>query len=347
MGFLDQISTIATTVIAPGVVDNIGKSGPLMAALRKNCSRVWEGPSIQENILYGLLNGQSYSPGANFNINQKQVATGGTFYPRYYVVPVPIVLEKALVEMTGPTAKFDHVDLQLQAAAITMGAMLAVDCYKHGQNVTTDRTTKINGLEEAYNDGTNAGPVSASAFSTYGTLTRNAEVDAALNSPMTSPTANFAGAPITMSALEQAWQSVAYGTEKCDLITCSNLAYSYIKTAFASQQRFESTDGQFGFKSIAFNGSEIIADRYAPGTYSPTTDESNILGMAALSYETIWFHNTKYLRFYISNQPLMAFGLEPFVPANDSSVAVAKYRFAGTLTSTSNRMGRVLFGIGA
>lgn len=345
MAFLDQVNTIATKIIAPGVVDNIGKSGPLMAALRKNCSKTWEGFQLQENLMYGLLNGQSYAPGANIPANQVQVATGATFTPRYYIVPVPVVLEQVLVEMNGPTAKFDHVDMQLQAAAITMGAMLAVDCYKHGQNVTTDRTLKINGLEEAYNDGTNAGPMSAT-FTTYGTLTRNAEVESALNSPMTGPTANVNGA-ISMSALEQAWQSVQYGTEKCDLITCSNNAYSYIKLAFASQQRFESTDGQFGFKNIAFNGSEIIADRYAPGTYSPTAREAAVLGMAALSGETIWFHNTKYLRFYISNQPLMAFGLEPFIPANDSSLLVAKYRFAGTLTSTSNRMGRVLFGISA
>jgi hypothetical protein len=289
----------------------------------------------------------AYAPGDTFDISQVQLATGTTVTPRYYNVPVPAYLEKIKIEMNGPQAVFDYVDLLLQNAALTMSAKLAADAYKFGQNQGTDRTLLINGLDEALNDGTNAGP-SGNIFASYLTLTRNdANIGSALNSPMTGPTANVAGA-ISYPILEEAWNSVVVGQETPDLLVTTNKGLSFIKMVFQNQQRFENTtSADFGFQGVKFNGSIIVQSQYAPGAATPSTQETNKLGLSALAGETLWFLNTKYLRFYVSTDPLYGFGFTGFVPAQNNSVVVGHYRFAGNLTCIGPRYGRVLFGITA
>ena len=48
---LDQVNTVATKVIQPGVADNYFKAGPVMAYFRSRFNRKWTGPQIQENYL--------------------------------------------------------------------------------------------------------------------------------------------------------------------------------------------------------------------------------------------------------------------------------------------------------
>src|SRR3990172_5302187 len=345
MAFLDPVNTIATKRIVPGVVDLVFKNDPLLAFFRRNSLMRYEGgPSWQENFMYGISNVAAYAPGDTFDIAQIQLATGTTVTPRYYNVPVPAYLEKIKIEMNGPQAVFDYVDLLLQNAALTMSAKLASDAYKHGQNVGTNRTLNINGLEEALNDGTNTGP-SGSTFASYLSLTRNdANIGSALNSPMTGPTANLAGA-LSYPKLEQAYNSVVVGQESPDLLVTTNLRLSYIKMVFQSQQRFEKSDVDFGLQGIKFNGSVIVQSQYCPGTATPSTAETNKLGLSALAGETLWILNTKYFRFYVSTDPLYGFGFTGFVPAQNNSVVAGHYRFAGNLTCTGPRYSRVLFGI--
>jgi hypothetical protein len=247
--------------------------------------------------------------------------------------------------MNGPNAVFDYVDLLMQDAALTMSAKLAADAYKWGQNQGTDRTLNINGLDEALNDGTNAGP-GGQTFASYLTLTRNdANIGSALNSPMTNPTANVAGA-ISYPILEQAWNSVVIGQEIPDLVVTTNLGMSYIKMIFQTQQRFEGAASDFGFQGIKFNGSTILQSQYAPGARTASAQETAHLGFSAYSAgETVWILNTKYFRFYLSTDPLFGFGFTGFMPAQNNSVVVGHYKFAGNLTCTAPRLSRVLFGI--
>jgi len=347
MAFLDPVNTIATKRIVPGVVDLVFKNDPLLAFFRRNSLQRYEGgPSWQENFMYGISNVAAYQPGDTFDISQVQLATGATVTPRYYNVPVPAYLEKIKIEMNGPQAVFDYVDLLLQNAALTMSARLAVDAYKFGQNQGTDRTLFINGLEEALNDGTNAGP-SGNIFANYLTLTRNdANIGSSLNSPMTGPAANVGGA-LSYPTLEQAYNSVVVGQETPDLLVTTNLGLSFIKMVFQSQQRFESSDQDFGFRGIKFNGSIIVQSQYAPGSATPSSQESAKLGISALAGETLWILNTKYFRFYVSTDPLYGFGFTGFIPAQNNSVVVGHYRFSGNLTCTGPRYSRVLFGITA
>jgi len=346
MAFLDPVNTIATKRIVPGVVDVVFKNDPLLAYLRRNSLQRYEGgPSWQENFMYGISNVSAYQPGDTFDISQVQLASGTTVTPRYYNVPVPAYLEKIKIEMNGPQAVFDYVDLLLQNAALTMSAKLAADAYKFGQNQGTDRSLFINGLDESLNDGTNAGP-SGNIFASYLSLTRNdANIGTALNSPMTNPTANVGG-PISYPVLEQGWNSVVVGQEHPDLLVTTNRGLSFIKMVFQNQQRFENTtQGDFGFEGVKFNGSIIVQSQYCPGAAAVSTVEANKLGLAALSGETIWYLNTKYLRLYVSTDPIYGFGFTGFVPAQNNSVVVGHYRFAGNLTNTAPRYGRVLFGI--
>jgi hypothetical protein len=358
LAFLDPVNTIATKRIVPGVVDLVFKSGPLMAFIKRNALQRYEGgPSWQENFMYGIQDVYAYSPGDTFALNQRQVATGTTVVPRYYVVPVTAFIEKLKIEMNGPQAVFDYVDLLLQNAAMSMSAYLACDAYRHGQNVSgVDRSLRINALEEALNDGTNAGPFGY-AFPNYLTLSRITDPSRdAIQARMTQPNANING-PITYSTLEHAWNSVVIGQETPDLMVTTNKGMSYIKMAFQGQQRFEGTSQDFGFQGIKFNGSVILQDQYAPGTETPSTEETNKLGIVPLdgsadghgntlsNGETLWFLNTKYLRFYVSTDPLFGFGFTGFLPAQNNSVVAGRYHFAGNMTNVGPRYSRVLFGI--
>lgn len=353
MAFLDTVNTITQKTIVPGMVDQVFKAGPTMAFIKRNCLEKYAGgPSWQENFLYGMLDVQAYEPGDTFDFIQQQIFTGGTVVPKYYNVPVPALIEKVKLEMAGPNAVFNYVDTLMQTAAMTMSAKLATDIFRHGQAIGTgvsdNRSKYINGLDEALCDGVTAGPF-ANYFPTYLTLTRNdANIGAALNSPKLATAGYVAGnvaGSLSYPILEQAVNSVVYGAESPDLLVTTNKGMSLIKLAFHSQQRYEGTSADFGFQGVKFNGTTIFQDRYAPGTDTVSAMESAKLGISALSGETLWILNTKYIRFYLSTDPLFGFGFTGFLPGRDDSLVVGHYKFAGNVTVQAPRLMRVLWGI--
>jgi hypothetical protein len=159
---------------------------------------------------------------------------------------------------------------------------------------------------------------------------------------MTNPAASITN--ITYPILEQAWASVTYGAEKPDLIITTNRGWSYIKMAFQAQQRFESGETDFGFTGVKFNSTVILPDRYAPGTETPNSFETDDLGITALGGETLWILNSRHIRFYAAANPLFGFGFTGFLPAQDTSQVVGRYHWAGNLTVTGPRYSRVLYG---
>lgn len=353
MAFLDPVSTITRKTIIPGVTDLVFKSGPTMAYIKKSCLERYEGgPSWQENFLYGMLPVEAYTPGDSFTITQEQIFTGGTVTPRYYNVPVSAIREKVQIEMAGKEAVFNYVDMLMQTAALTMSAKLATDIFRHGQasgtGVSNDRIKYINGLDEALCDGVTAGPFS-NYYPTYLALTRNdANIGSSLNSPKLATDGTIAGnvaGNISYPVLEQAVNSVVYGTEAPNLIVTTNRGMSYIKMAFQAQQRFMDTTLDLGFQGVKFGLATIFQDRYAPGASSVSTQESAKLGISALSGETLWILNTKYIRFYVSTSPEYGFGFSGFIPAQDNSLVVGHYKFVGNLTVQAPRYMRVLWGI--
>lgn len=354
MAFLDPVNTITQKEILPGVTDLVFKSGPTMAYIKRNCLEKYHGgPSWQENFLYGMLPVEAYNPGDSFTITQEQIFTGGTVTPKYYNVPVSAIREKVQIEMAGKHAVFNYIDMLMQAAALTMSAKLATDIFRHGQaaggGVADDRSLLINGLDEALNNGLNAGPFN-NTYANYLTLTRNdANINEALNAPITAAEGvipgNVAG-NINYPTLEQGFNSIVYGTEQPNLMVTTNSGMSYIKMAFQAQQRFMETTVDLGFQGVKFNGATIFQDRYAPGAAAVGTQEAAKLGISALDEgETLWFLNTKYIRFYVSTSPEYGFGFSGFLPAQDNSVVVGHYKFVGNMTVQAPRYMRVLWGI--
>lgn len=341
MAFLDPVDTITRKEIVPGVVDLVFKSSPLLAYLKQNCLKPYNGgPSWQENFMYDVLNGGDFQSGDTFDITQVQIENGLTVTPRRYQVSVSAYLDKLKMELNGPEAVFDYVDLRMQNAALTMSAKLAIDAYKDGQS--SGRTTKLNGLSEGLSDGATAS-YDGNTYTTYLGITRSTVGDA-LDSPMTNPAASVSGA-IDYPTLEQAWNSVVVGTEEPDLIVTTNTGMSFIKMAFQSQQRFEGMDAMFGFRGVKFNGSMIMQDQYCPGLYG--VNDAKLGNYYVSTGETLWILNTKYLRFYVSTDDLMGFGFTGFKPSQNSLTVAGQYLFAGNLTVPAPRYSRVLHAITA
>lgn len=358
MAFLDEVNSITRKTIVPGGVDQVFKSGPTMAYLRRNCLAKYQGgPSWQENFVYDMQSVTAYNPGDVFDYSTSQFFTGGTVTPRYYNVPVAALIEKVKLTLAGPEAVFNYIDTLLQNAAMTMSAKLAIDIFRHGQAATTGisvgREKFINGLDEALCEGVTAGPF-GNYYTSYLTLTRNdANIGTALNSHKLAATGYVngnVGGPISYPVLEQAYNSCVYGTESPDLLITTNKGMSLIKLAFHAQQRYEGTSADFGFQGIKFNGATIFQDRYAPGSDVVSAPEANKLGRgtsgsAEISAETLYFLNTKYIRFYVSTDKLFGFGFTGFLPSQDTSTVVGHYKFAGNLTVQAPRFQRVLWGI--
>ena len=151
---IDDVNTVVTKEIIPGVVDGYFKAGPLIAMCRRRFTRKWIGPQIQHNLMYKPMIGGAYGKGASFNVTRQQTRTGVLFTPRYYEVNVTEFLEDLEVEMAGPRAAFSVLRTDLAQAALTISAILEIAAFHHGQNLAgSNRILEVNGLEEAFTDG--------------------------------------------------------------------------------------------------------------------------------------------------------------------------------------------------
>ncbi len=287
-----------------------------------------------------MPNGGAFADGSTFTMEIAQVEQGATFLPKFYGVPVTISKSQIQVFNKGPEAVFRLVDSRLQNAALTMSAILAIAQYNDGQSA--GRTLELNGIAEALNDGTN-NSWNGSTYTTYGTLSRNGTIGAALNSPLTGPTSNVAG-PITNKLLEEAYNTVVIGDEYPNLMVTTNLGMSYIKEKFQPQWRVETQDPKIGFNGVKFNQAMVIQSQYAPGTVAPA--DSTKLGWTTVSAgETIFYLNTKYWRLYVTDDPEFGFGFTGFKPAQDSLIVGGQYLFSGNITCQAPRLNKQLFAI--
>lgn len=345
---LDEINTVATKRIQPGLVDNYFKSGPVMAYLKTRFNRKWTGPQIQENFMYGVPGkGGAYKKGATFNLVKQQNKTGMLFTPRYYRVNVTEFLEDLEVEAAGPTAVFSLLKVDLAAAAIQMSSILEIALFHNGQNVGgNDRTAEINGLEEALTDGINTTWTGAT-FLAYGGQTR-ADVSPALN----SPTGLIQPSVATMSfrALEHSFMSCTIGAERPKLGVTTNRAMGFIAETFSPQQKIDVLDPEINWPGMKFNTATIVVSQYCPG--ADGVNDAN-LGDYFNATETFWWLNPgpqgddAYLRLYIAQSPKFAFGFTGFKGARDDNQVSGQILFGGNFTCRSPRLNRGLYGITA
>lgn len=342
-GFLDELNTSTQRNIVPGIVDNVFKNDPLLAYMKKNnLEKFTGGTQIQENFIYDVLpNGGAYADGQTFSMVLAQVETGATFLPKHYVVPVTLSKNQIQIFNKGPEAVFRLVDSRLQNAALTMSAILAIALYNEGQSTT--RSLELNGLAEILNDGTN-NSWTGSAYSTYGTLSRSTTGGSVLKSPLTLPTANIAG-PITYKLLEEGYNSIVIGDEYPNLMVTTNLGMSYIKEKFQPQWRVETQDANIGFNGVKFNQAMIIQSQYAPGSAGVNDAKLGNYLAPSSQGETLFFLNTKYFRFWVTDDPEFGFGFTGFKPAQDSLIVGGQYLFSGNVTCQAPRLNRHFYNI--
>jgi hypothetical protein len=341
---LDDVNTVTTKTILPGVVDNFFRAGPLIAYLKTRFTRKWVGPQIQENYLYAPQRGGAYKKGATFNITKRQTRTGMLFTPRYYETNVTEFLEDIEVEQAGPQAMFNIVKTDLAEAALTLSGILEIAAYHHGQALAgDDRSAEINGLEEALTDGTNPS-WTGTTFLNYGGQDR-VSVGSALNSPtglistQSLPTASFRG-------LNHSYLSCCIGSEHPMIGVTTNRMLGYISETFLPHQIVDVVDPEINWPGLKFNQARIVVSQYAPG--ADGVNDADLGNYLDADGETFWWLNPgpqgddAYLRLYIAQSPKFAFGFTGFKGARDDNMVSGQILFGGNLTVKAPRLSRAL-----
>lgn len=343
---LDDVNTVTTKTIMPGVVDNFFKAGPLIAYLKSRFTRKWIGPQIQENYMYAPMKGGAYKKGATFNILKRQTRSGMLFTPRYYEVNITEFLEDIEVEQVGPNAVFSVVKTDMAEAALTMSAILEIAAFHHGQALAgDDRSAEINGMEEIFTDGVNL-TWTGSTFPSYGGQLR-ASVAPALNSPVGLITPSVAG--MSFRALQHSYLSTCIGNEHPLIGLTTNRGMGYIAETFLPHQIVDVVDPEINWPGLKFNQAKIVVSQYAPG--ADGVNDPDLGNYLAAAGETFWWLNPgpqgddAYIRLYIAQSPKFAFGFTGFKGARDDNMVAGQILFAGNLTGRAPRLSRALFGI--
>lgn len=343
---LDDVNTVTTKQIMPGVVDGYFKAGPLVAMMKARFTRRWIGPQIQENFMYKPMQGGAYKKGAAFNVTRRQTRTGMLFSPRYYQVNVTEFLEDLEVEMVGPTAAFSVIRTDMQQASLTMSAILEIAAMHHGQALAgDDRSAEINGLEEALNDGTNAS-WAGNTFTSYGGQTRT-DVAPALNPPVGLITANVGG-PISYRVLRHSYFSSILGNEAPTIGLTTNRCMGYIAENFLPHQIVDTTQPEINWPGLKFDRSTILMSQYAPG--ADGVNDADLGNYNAASETFMWLNlgpqgDDAYIRLYIAQSSKFAFGFTGFKGAREDNQVSGQILFAGNLTVKALRLSRILHGI--
>jgi len=345
---LDDVNTTVTKEIEPGVVDGYFKAGPLIAMAKARFNRKWIGPQIQENFMYKPMKGGSYKKGATFDITRRQTRTGLLFGPRYYQVTVTEFLEDLEVEMAGPRAAFSVIRTDMSQAALTMSAILEIAAFHHGQPIAgDDRSSEINGLEEALTAGGDA-TWTGNVFPSYGGQTR-ADVAPALNPPTGLIAANLGGSPISYRVLRHSYFSCIIGNEAPGTGITTNRCMGYIAENFLPHQIIDTTQPEIAWPGLKFDKATIMMSQYCPGADGVNDDD---LGNYFANNETFWWLNfgpqgdDAYIRLYIAQSRKFAFGFTGFKGAREDNQVSGQILYAGNLTVKALRLSRVLFGIG-
>jgi hypothetical protein len=343
---LDDINTVTTKTIMPGVVDGYFKAGPTLALMKSRFTRKWVGPQIQENFMYKPMKGGAYAKGGSFDITRRQTRTGLLFTPRYYQVNVTEFLEDLEVEMAGPNVAFSTIRTDMQQASLTMSAILEIAAYRHGQNIAGDnRALEINGIEEAFNDGTNAS-WAGNLFPSYGGQTRT-DVAPALTPPTGVVNANIAG-PISYRALRHSYFSCVLGNEAPTIGVTTNRCMGYIAENFLPHQIVDTTQPEINWPGMKFDKATILMSQYAPGADGVNDADLGNYNAAAETFAWLNFGpqgDDAYIRLYIAQSSKFAFGFTGFKGARDDNQVSGQILFGGNLTCRALRLSRILHGI--
>ena len=348
---LDEVNTVTQKKILPGVVDNYFKAGPFVAMCKTRYNRRWNGPQIQENFLYDSPKASAYLKGSTFDLIRKQTKTGLLFTPRYYQVSVTEVLEDIEVEFAGDMAAFSTVKQDLDEAALAISACLEIAAFRHGQNIVgSDRSAEINGLEEAFTDGTNQ-TWSGLIFPSYGGQLRSgvraAVNQGALDSPLgVINTPNVA--QTSFRTLNHSYLSCKIGKEHPQLGITTNPMMGFIAEAFFPHQLIDAKAPEIDWPGFKMNQATIVDSQYAPGAQG--VNDPNLGNYLSSNGETFWWVNfgpqgeDAYIRLHIAASPKFAFGFTGFKGARGDNMVAGQILFAGNMSVRTPRLQRALYG---
>ena len=343
---LDEVNTVTQKKILPALVDNYFRSGPVVAMLKSRYKRGWTGPQIQTNFLYTAPKTSAYRPGGTFDLVRKQTKTGLLFTPRYYATNVSEYLEQIEVELAGEMAMFSTIQQDLNEAALSMSATLEIAAFHNGQNVGgADRTAEINGLEEAFTNGTDA-TWTGNVFPSYGGQARSG-VGTALNSP-TGVISSPSVAQTSFNVFHQSYLSACIGKEHPQLCVTTKREMGFIANTFFPHQLIDTKNPEIDWPGFKLNQCTIVMSDYCPG--QDGVDDPNI-GNYNAAGETAWFLNfgeagpdKSYITLHIATSPKFAFGFTGFKGARGDNLVAGQLLFAGNLTVQANRLQRALYG---
>ncbi len=333
------------------LVDNLYNQDALNYYLKKNLREDWGGGSlIQETFLASSMIGAPYLKGKNFNLTQRQNERPLQFDIKTSQVAVPIFEEDIRVFNTGPLAVINLLKSRVNEAYMTLGEMTSFLTYLNG--IQAGYTPNINGLAEALNDGTTQA-WDGNTYPTYGGLTR-----ATFSPTISSTPLNAGGGQIEYNVVDQKYMSVFYGAGQYEPNLCvtTPTGFSYFKSKFQTQQRFQDTKLEVGvgFRGLQFNGATVVATRLAPGSYLTnstagqqdqvvTTILTEMFNGVSTNYptgnlgttgETFWILNARkpFLNYYVSKDQIFGGGFRDFIPAAGTTLLAGMVFLAHQLT---------------
>ena len=313
----DQISATTLADLRDDVlVDNFFVETPWMRKMRAMgaLEDFAGGTFMQDPFMYDRVNGGAIAPGSDVTVLQKQIIAATAFVPKEYVEQVPLNLwQTNVIQGSGPAVKVKLIDAYMQNAVQALNTDVAIDFYRHGQNITgSNRQIFINGLSEALNDGVNPS-WDGNVFTTYGGQTRNGAIGNVLNSVPTwvGDSAGNTG-QISYKVVFEAYQNCV---QPPDIGLCNKALFSYLAERQEPKQRFEMVkDLEVGVSGLKVLDGTIFVDKLAPSTKYGTILPVNLSQTTSIAPTTFVVPTLTTAQTAISNYPTTSVTINPGEP---------------------------------
>ena len=217
--------------------------------------------------------GGASAPGTTQTLTHRQQIANISFSIRNYSTWDMLETFSLDVQNRGPAAQVDLEEIYAKNHISALNTDIGVDSFHHGQAavsgyISDDGSERINGDDEAMNDGLNPGWY-GNVYQSYGNQARNGAVQNTLNStPMWYGSSDGTASSFSVEKLILHVQSVKrYGADK--FIGISSMeGISYMFSALQRQQRlvdWKVEDTCPDFQGIGFLGCMFYESALAPG----------------------------------------------------------------------------------
>lgn len=253
-----EISALTVDYRIQDVVDGFFASNPYTARLlQRDNVRVDGADRIQQPIIFGRLNGGSYSDQDAFNTVRKRVVIPAYFDWKQYYVDITISGLDNL-RNSGAAKIIDHTNVLMDVAAMSGADYVGDDMYLDG---TGNNNKAISGLRLALDNG--------ATYATYGGITRTSGAAAGTESYAVSGQVNTTGGAFTLGFANSEFQTAVLGREKPDLWLTTQAIWNLMWERAQPTQRFPAGNSQnqmaaIGFDTISINGADVVVDSKVP-----------------------------------------------------------------------------------